>query len=104
MLAGLIALDWGQCNTGSFRERFLEWEVAVQRYESQSADKLSDSLKVAIVSRHAPAEVRAAIRTHITFIGTSYSRLRVMVNEFLVNGLGYDSYGVLSHPSPPAAD
>ena len=34
-----------------FRERFLKWDVAVQRCEVQSGEVLGDSLRVAVVSR-----------------------------------------------------
>ena len=31
--AGLISLDWSNCAADVFHERWLEWEVGVQRYE-----------------------------------------------------------------------
>ena len=88
-LSGLITPDWAICEGDTFRERFPEWEVTVQRDET-----LGDSLRVAVVSRHSPPELRAALWSHITTIGSNYQRLRTLVNDFLTSGLECSSAGL----------
>ena len=61
MLSSLSTPNWANCEGDTFRERFLEWAVTVQR-----GDTLGDSLRVAVVSRHSPQELRAALWSHIT--------------------------------------
>jgi hypothetical protein len=82
MLSGLISPEWQNLSVPDFRDQFLAWEVAVQRYEAQSLEVVSDSLRLAIVSRHSSPDVRAAVRNHITTIGSSYMKLQTMVNEY----------------------
>eukprot|EP00974_Lingulodinium_polyedra_P089451 8674518-Lingulodinium_polyedra.AAC.1 len=52
MLAALIAPEWKE--GPDFREQLQAWEIALERYERQSGEKLSPALKVAVVSRYAP--------------------------------------------------
>ena len=61
MLSFHLTLDWAHCEGDTFRERFLEWEVTVQRYEIQRSDTLGDSLREEVVSRHSPQELRATL-------------------------------------------
>ena len=96
ILSGLVAPDWSNRAADVFRERFLEWEVAVQRYEVQSDGVLGDALRVAGVRRHSPPEVRAALQAHITRVGTDYQRLRALVNDIFTSGLEYNSSVVMS--------
>ena len=46
---------------------------------------LGDSLRLATVSRQSRPEVRSALGTHITAIGTDYMSLRTFVNDFLTS-------------------
>ena len=94
MLSDLLAPDRANCEGDTFRERFREWEVTVQRYEVQSGETLTDSLRVAVVSGHSPQELQAALWSEITTIGWNYQRLRTFVNDFLTSGLEYNSVGL----------
>ena len=89
MLSGLITPDWANCEGDTFREPFLEWAVTVQR-----GDTLGDSSRVAVVSRHSPQELRAALWSHITTIGSDCQRSRTLVNDFLTSGLDCNSAGL----------
>lgn len=91
MLAGLISPVW---TTADFREKFVEWEVALARYEQQSGEVVSQRLRIAVVSKHAPPEIRNAIRSHIRVIGDSYAQLRQVVSDYLTSGLEFNSSGV----------
>jgi hypothetical protein len=93
MLAGLIAPAWSSLTVPQFRQKFLEWEVAVSRYETQSDEQLSDSLKVAVLNRHSPQDVRTALRSHISVIGTIFPKMRAFLNDYLGSGAEFDSGG-----------
>ncbi len=60
MLQSIIAPQW-KAETSNFKEKLQLWEVAISRYEAQSGEKVSDALKVAVISRYAPQEVKAAV-------------------------------------------
>ena len=75
--------------SGELRGRYLH----VHRYEVQSGETLSDSLRVAEVSRHSPQNIQAALWSHIMTIGSDYQRLRTFVNDLLTSGLEYNSSG-----------
>ena len=77
------------CGWGELRGRYLH----VQRYEVQSGETLTDSLRVAEVSRHSPQNIQAALWSHIMTIGSDYQRLRTFVNDLLTSGLEYNSSG-----------
>ena len=64
----------------------MQWELSIARYETQSQDKLNDALKIAIVSKHAPSEVKLAIRSSQRFIGDSYDKLRSTVVDYVISG------------------
>ncbi len=93
MLAGLIAPEWAGLRPAQFKVKFLEWEVAVARYELQSDEQLSDCLKVAVIKRHAPQDVRTGLRTHISTIGTSFPKLRIFLGDYLGSGPEFDAGG-----------
>ena len=89
MLSGLSTPDWANCEGDTIRERLLEWAVTVQRNEA-----LGDLVRVAVVSRHSPQELRAALWSHITLVGSDYQRLRTFGNDFLTSGLECNSAGL----------
>ena len=99
MLVGLIAPAWSGVQNHEFKEKLLEWEMQVARYEQQSGETLSGSLKTAVVSRHAPEEVRNAIRTQTSIIGSDYNRLRVLIYDFLSAGFDYNAMGIATAAS-----
>ena len=100
MLAGLIAPAWSGLTVMQFKTKFLEWEVAVARYETQSDEQLSDSLKVAVINRHSPQDGRTALRSHISVIGTSFSKLRSFMSDYLGSGVEFDASGFSMNVDP----
>ena len=94
MLSGLLTADRENCEGDTIRERILEREASVQRYEVQSGETLSDSLRVAEVSRHSRQDIQAAPWSHIMTIGWNYQRLRTFVQDLLTSGLEYNSAGL----------
>ena len=106
MLLDLIAPDCTTCAAEPFKEPFLDWENPVQWYGVPSGETLGDSLMVAVIvmSRHSPPELRVALRSHTTTIGTDYQTLRTFVNDFLTTVLEYTSAAVLSESSVTSAN
>ena len=79
MLAALITPSWSGNDLEKWRSAFMEWEIHIGRYEMQSREVFSDSLRIAVVSKYAPAEVRLAIRSSQRFIGDSFAKLKSVV-------------------------
>ena len=52
----------------------------------QSRETFSDSLKIAVVSKYAPAEVRLAIRSSQRFIGDDFAKLKSVVIDYVIGG------------------
>ena len=65
----------------------------MQRYEVQSGETLYDAFRVAVVSRHSPQELRAAIWSDITTIGMDDQPLRTFVIDFLTSWVGVQLCG-----------
>ena len=87
MLANLIQPEsWKDMDLDKFRTTCLAWEVACTRYETQTGEKLSQPLKIAVVARYSPEEVRKAIRTAQRTIGDSYPALRGTIQDYLTGG------------------
>ena len=86
MLASLITPNWSGTDLERWRSAFMEWEISIGRYEMQSKEIVSDSLRIAVVSKYAPAEVRLAIRSSQRFIGDEYQKLKSVVLDYVIGG------------------
>ena len=64
----------------------MQWEISINRYEMQSKEIFSDSLKIAVVSKYSPAEVRLAIRSSQRFIGDDFAKLKSVVIDYVIGG------------------
>ena len=69
---------------------FLEWEVAVQRYEVQSGEGLRDASRVAVVSRHSLVVMRCSTSD------THYNEWHVTAATNVANGRVLMDVGALS--------
>eukprot|EP00971_Amphidinium_carterae_P044042 866611-Amphidinium_carterae.2 len=103
MLTGLMSPDWaGEMQKGAkdFAELFLRWESQVALYEMQRGRPLDADVKVAVVMRHAPGDVKQALRQASHVIGDDYNRLRDVLATYMQSGRDYNSLGVcISHQS-----
>eukprot|EP00435_Cladocopium_sp_Y103_P020520 s28_g5.t1 len=93
MLIGIIAPSWENVRDAEFLEAIETWEVQIRRYEVQSQEAVSNSMKIAVLMKHAPPSVRAALRTASSTIGSDYTRAKVFVRDFLQSGVVYTSAG-----------
>ena len=110
MLCGLLSPDWCDKNDRAkrdFLEMLQEWENGVAEYEKQSGGAISSNIRVATVLKHAPSEVRQALRMSAGSVKGDYALLRVVLYEYLQAGKSFDSGGFASsgdHSGPVAMD
>ena len=50
-------MEWINCNEMEFEGKLVDWEVAVQKYETQSRKTFDDDYKCSTVLLHAPASI-----------------------------------------------
>lgn len=93
MLMGIIAPSWETTRDTEFLEAIETWEVQIRRYEVQSREDVSDSMKIAVLMKHAPSNVRAALRTASSTLGSDYERAKKFVRDYLQSGLVYSVGG-----------
>ncbi|CAE8693048.1 unnamed protein product, partial [Polarella glacialis] len=91
LLAAILTPEW--VPTTSFIEQLIEWERLVSRYELSSGQRLSESVKCAVILRWAPDTVKEVLRTLPADVVESYPRLRNALQQARVRALTYDSQG-----------
>ena len=77
-------------------ETIESWEVLVGRYEMQSKETVSESMRVAVLMKHVPSPVKDAMRAAGTQIGTNYERAKKFIRDDLQTGNIYKSGGALA--------
>ena len=82
----------------------MDWEISIGRYEAQSKETFSSSLKIAVASRYAPTEVRQAIRSSQRFIGDDFARLKSVVLDYVVGGREFAAEDLKFQPSKSSND
>ena len=101
MLSGIIAPSWESIKENDFLEALESWEVQIQRYEVQSREQISDSMKIAVLMKHAPMPLRNALRTAGTQIGANYERGKKFARDFLLTGQFYTAKGEVKDDGGP---
>ncbi|CAE8640336.1 unnamed protein product [Polarella glacialis] len=91
LLAAILTPEW--VPTTSFIEQLIEWERLVSRYELSSGQRLSESVKCAVILRWAPDTVKEVLKTLPADVVESYPRLRNALQQARVRALTYDSQG-----------
>ena len=89
MLSSIMAPRWRH---GYFLEDLLRWEQEVREYEIASTSIVPDSMRMAIVMRNAPPDVRAWMRT-TEVSTTAWHEFRSSLNAFLLRGRTFDVKG-----------
>ena len=91
LLQGILTPAW---NTSKpIMPQVEEWERSITSYETQSGDRLSDSIRVAVLLRHLPDKLKEPLR--LLQIGDSnYMRLRQAIKAYVSAGVQYDSSGI----------
>ncbi|CAE8582737.1 unnamed protein product [Polarella glacialis] len=91
LLAAILTPEW--VPTSPFVEQLIEWERLVSRYELSSGQRLSESVKCAVILRWAPDTVKEVLKTLPADVVESYPRLRNALQQARVRALTYDSQG-----------
>ena len=97
LLMGLMSPQWPKDLTAKqFADKLDEWETDTDMYEKQTSEMLNESIKVAVVLKHAPTEIQGALRMQMATIHDDYDALRNTV-QLMARGLTeYNSRGVSS--------
>ena len=94
MLTALMNPEgWKSLDDIKFAEAYLKWQGDVMQYELHKLKPLEDQVKIAVVMRHAPDQIRSFLRQQPHHIGDDYHRLDTVLNNYLVSGRGYDGSG-----------
>ncbi len=70
----------------------MEWAIHIGQYEMQSREVFSDSLRIVVVSKYAPAEVRLAIRSSLAKWEVSDVSKEVMTAGGLIATGNYNAW------------
>lgn len=103
LLGGILNPSWQARPGHDFMEMLLQWEQCIDDYERQSDEMLSNALKAAVLTQHAPQSVRAVLLPYSHEHGTDYVRLKAMVSAFLSTAKSYNAQGV-AEEAPTAMD
>ncbi|CAE8679812.1 unnamed protein product [Polarella glacialis] len=96
LLAAILTPEW--VPTSPFVEQLIEWERLVSRCELSSGQRLSESVKCAVILRWAPDTVKEVLKTLPADVVESYPRLRNALQQARVRALTYDSQGLAQVP------
>ena len=77
-----------------FSDLFIEWEQQVAIYELQRQKTIDDDVKVAVVTRNSPPDVRMALRQAAHVYGDNYLQMMQVLEQYLKTGREYDMHGV----------
>eukprot|EP00971_Amphidinium_carterae_P237160 4707058-Amphidinium_carterae.1 len=97
MLTALMTPNWLEEMRKSgkdFGAVFQIWETQVAVYELQRGRPLDPDVKVAVVMRHSPEDVRVALRQAAHVIGDDYNKLKSILETYMRAGREYDGLGV----------
>ena len=93
MLAGILTPPWEALNAIQFIEKLNAWETSIYEYVNQSGEVVSDSVKISIILRWAPKEIKDLVRGQMANIGSDFSRLRHILMAFNASGHEWDAQG-----------
>ena len=100
ILVGLLSPDaWNQKQGDDFMDAFREWETAVGEYERAAGEELSTNVRIAVVLRHAPADIKNALRMSMGAVKGDYEQLKHTIEEYCISGRDFDRRGVLADGS-----
>ena len=96
MLTAIIAADWKNVKENELLETIETWEVLVRRYEMQSKETVSESMRGAVLMKQIPSPVKDAMRAAGSRIGTNYEKAKKFIRDNLQTGNIYRTGGALA--------
>eukprot|EP00974_Lingulodinium_polyedra_P037031 3552896-Lingulodinium_polyedra.AAC.1 len=98
MLAGLLTPDFkGELEkdkSKNFMTVLLAWENAVEKYTQQSKQPFPDNMKISVVTRFAPEEIKQVIRLGSASLAGKFENLKLVIRNFVLSGENYDAQGM----------
>ena len=88
-----MAESLDQLLNAEFKEAFSDWQTDIDTYESQAQEAVSDRLRIAILLKKAPKEIRELIRTNSRTIADNWREAKKVVDDFLMSGEEFDGHG-----------
>ena len=95
MLMALLTPMWAQQKT-PFDELLIQWETDVQEYERQSGDDITAIFKIAVITRHAPADYQNLVTSASSDAGQDYEKFRMKILTTLHSGITFSGTGVVA--------
>eukprot|EP00971_Amphidinium_carterae_P100622 1990648-Amphidinium_carterae.1 len=83
---------WTRSLGSDFMEVLVKWEYQIAQYELSeltSGERLSDSIRIAIVLEHAPARLRDVARQTPEGARRTYAGLKAFLKEYVYSGKAY---------------
>jgi len=93
MLMQLLRPSWSHVAPKEFESYLIDWELGVQRYESQSSKTFDDDNKIAVVLMGAPEAIRNSINAGDPTNRVTYGRLRAAMLNLINGTLGQEQFG-----------
>ena len=84
---------WRTLKTAEFMENYTKRLGDIAAYEAQKNKVIEDDVKVAVIMKYAPEEVKMALRQAAPSIGESFRALEQVMLNFIISGREYDGQG-----------
>ena len=101
VLMGLLNPNWEKVAVADFLATLTRWELEVDRFQLESGDHISGMMRVAVVTRHAPNEIKTMLRQSSSAIAANYELMKRFVREYVQSGIDYNTLG---EPDAPKKD
>lgn len=89
MLCSILTPGW-RPDIG-FDQQLMNWERFIHEYTTQSKESISDNTKLAVLTKHAPEEIKRVVRQHASC--KVYNEMRKHIFDFLAAGREYTTAG-----------
>ena len=87
-LTELLNPSW-QCAGGSFLDKLKQWEKDWADYELATGETIPESLRCAVVLKHAPLEIRDVLRRSTMDVMASYATLKDVLEAYRIRSLAF---------------
>ena len=77
-------IDW--------EEDYFKWRELVEKYDSVETQALQDNVKISIVLKHAPEQIRQQLQLQSGTFGNNFQRLDRLIQDFILNQRSWRFY------------
>jgi hypothetical protein len=93
MLMGILDPAWKSQDTRTFSTDLLKWERQVMDYSTATLHGVRDEVKIAVVLKHAPNDVRSWLRGRESMRSNRYDDMRKDLMIYIAQGDTFDASG-----------